>query len=264
MSDFQRAWGGAAADVFLQMGEKDANEISALGALVNAGRNEAALSIIKGMEEFDAGLKITGETEANLFKIFTAFITDDDGMNLLETMDPRDQMALYNLAKSHYKGRGVVEFDGELFENSIDIVLGKDGDRGGIQEVRNTKTLLPPDISADEAENFLDNLSADMIAAMNSFVGEDDAEMKLSDALIADISNRYDDYVLKYFSGDDYYIYDKSRDVIIRFPNDETVFINLEQMQIEFPNAFTEEVKRGFFGFGNIKRKVEELEDVNP
>ena len=253
MADFQKAWGGAAADVFLQMGEKDANEISALGALVNAGRNEAALSIIKGMEEFDAGLKITGETEQNLMQIFTTFITDDEGRNLLETMDPRDQMALYNLAKAHYKGLGVVEFDGELFEQSIDIVLGKEGDRGGIQEVRNTKTLLPPEITADEAENFLDNLSSDMIAAMNRFVREDDAEMKLSDATILDIRNRYDDYVLKYFSGDDYYIYDKSREIIVRFPNDETVFINLEQMQLEFPNAFTEEVKRGFFGFGNIK-----------
>jgi len=253
MADFQKAWGGAAADVFLQMGEKDANEISALGALVNAGRNEAALSIIKGLEEFDAGLKITGETEQNLMQIFTTFITDDEGRNLLETMDPRDQMALYNLAKAHYKGLGVVEFDGELFEQSIDIVLGKEGDRGGIQEVRNTKTLLPPEITADEAENFLDNLSSDMIAAMNRFVREDDAEMKLSDATILDIRNRYDDYVLKYFSGDDYYIYDKSREIIVRFPNDETVFINLEQMQLEFPNAFTEEVKRGFFGFGNIK-----------
>ena len=253
MADFQRAWGGAAADVFLQMGEKDANEISALGALVNAGRNEAALSIIKGLEEFDAGLKITGETEQNLMDYFTTFITDDEGRNLLETMDPRDQMALYNLAKAHYKGRGVVEFDQELFENSIDIVLGKEGERGGIQEVRNTKTLLPPEITADEAENFLDNLSSDMIAAMNRFVREDDVEMKLSDATILDIRNRYDDYVLKYFSGDDYYIYDKSREIIVRFPNDETVFINLEQMQLEFPNAFTEEVKRGFFGFGNIK-----------
>tara|TARA_Y100001937_G_C7104524_1_gene324258 strand:- start:268 stop:1617 length:1350 start_codon:yes stop_codon:yes gene_type:complete len=253
MADFQKAWGGAAADVFLQMGEKDANEISALGALVNAGRNEAAIEIIKGMEEFDAGLKITGETEQNLMQIFTTFITDDEGRNLLETMDPRDQMALYNLAKAHYKGLGVVEFDGELFEKSIDIVLGKEGERGGIQEVRNTKTLLPPEITADEAENFLDNLSSDMIAAMNRFVREDDAEMKLSDSIILDIRNRYDDYVLKYFSGDDYYIFDKSREVIVRFPNDETVFINLEQMQVEFPNAFTEEVKRGFFGFGNIK-----------
>ena len=253
MADFQKAWGGAAADVFLQMGEKDANEISALGALVNAGRNEAALSIIKGMEEFDAGLKITGETEQNLMQIFTTFITDDEGRNLLETMDPRDQMALYNLAKAHYKGLGVVEFDGELFEQSIDIVLGKEGDRGGIQEVRNTKTLLPPEITADEAENFLDNLSSDMIAAMNRFVREDDSEMKLSDAIILDIRNRYDDYVLKYFSGDDYYIFDKSREAIVRFPNNEVVFINLEQMQLEFPNAFTEEVKRGFFGFGNIK-----------
>ena len=122
-----------------------------------------------------------------------------------------------------------------------------------IREVRNTKTLLPPEITADEAENFLDNLSADMIAAMNEFVREDDAEMKLSDATILDIRNRYDDYVLKYFSGDDYYIYDKSREVIIRYPNDENVFINLELMQREFPNAFTEEVKRGLFGFGNIK-----------
>jgi hypothetical protein len=253
VANFQKAWGGAAADVFLQMGEKDANEISALGALVNAGRNEAALSIIKGLEEFDAGLKITGETEQNLMQIFTTFITDDEGRNLLETMDPRDQMALYNLAKAHYKGLGVVEFDGELFATSIDIVLGKEGDRGGIQEVRNTKTLLPPEITADEAENFLDNLSRDMIAAMNRFVREDDVEMKLSDATILDIRNRYDDYVLKYFSGDDYYIYDKSREVIIRYPNDENVFINLELMQREFPNAFTEEVKRGFFGFGNIK-----------
>ena len=109
VANFQKAWGGAAADVFLQMGEKDANEISALGALVNAGRNEAALSIIKGLEEFDAGLKITGETEQNIMQIFTTFITDDEGRNLLETMDPRDQMALYNLAKAHYKGLGVVD-----------------------------------------------------------------------------------------------------------------------------------------------------------
>ena len=46
-------------------------------------------------------------------------------------------------------------------------------------EKYDTKTLLPPEMTADEAENFLDNLSSEIVAAMNSFVREDDARYEI-------------------------------------------------------------------------------------
>jgi hypothetical protein len=255
VANFQKAWGGAAAAVFTQMGEKDAHDMAALGSLVNAGRNDAALAIMKGMEEFDAGLKLpstAGLTSPE--EVFTAFITDDDGQNIFARMDPNDLDAMFTLAKAHFKGRGIMEYDEDLFLESLNTVVGADGDRGGIREVRGQKTLLPPEMTADEVENFLDNLSTDIVNAMNIIVGEtpDDPDLKLSEALIYDIRNRNDDYVLKYFNADEYYIMDESRNGIVRYPNGDPFIINLYQMQLEFPNAFTEEVKRGFFT-GRIK-----------
>jgi hypothetical protein len=207
------------------------------------------------MEEFDAGLKLpstAGLTSPE--EVFTAFITDDDGQNIFARMDPNDLDAMFTLAKAHFKGRGIMEYDEDLFLESLNTVVGADGDRGGIREVRGQKTLLPPEMTADEVENFLDNLSTDIVNAMNIIVGEtpDDPDLKLSEALIYDIRNRNDDYVLKYFNADEYYIMDESRNGIVRYPNGDPFIINLYQMQLEFPNAFTEEVKRGFFT-GRIK-----------
>jgi hypothetical protein len=212
---------------------------------------------MKGMEEFDAGLKIPGDvSEGDLYNVFTAFITDNDGQNIFQRMDPNDLVAMYNLAKAHYKGRGITEYDEDLFVESLNTVVGadKDSGRGGIQQVRNQKTLLPPEMTADEVENFLDNLSTDIVGAMNMIAGEnpDDPDLKLSEELIYDIRNRNDDYVLKYFNADEYYIMDESRNGIVRYPNGDPFIINLYKMQLEFPNAFTEEVKRGFFT-GRIK-----------
>lgn len=251
MADFQAAWKGATTDVFTQMGEKQANEISALGGLVNAGRNDVALAIMKGLEDFDAGLKITGDSAQNIQADFIGYL-QSGGVYVLENFSSRDQAALFNLAKAHYKGLGILEYDAELFENSINVALGSDGDRGGIQSVRETPTLLPPDMTADEAENFLDNLSTEMVAAMTSFVGDDNKKMVLSEEQILDIRQRYDDYVLKYFNNDDYYIFDQARNAVVRYPNDEVFYINLDQMRLEFPRAFTTEVDRGFFS-GRIK-----------
>ena len=263
---FQKAWGGEVAKVFTQMGEKDQHEMAALGSLVNAGRNEAALAIMKGMEDFDAGLKLSADTkESDLYEVFTAFITDEEGMNIFSDMDPNDLDAMYTLAKAHYKGRNIMEYDEDLFVESLNVVVGANGDRGGVQEVRSHKTLLPPEMTADEAENFLDNLSTEIIASMNDYVGEniDNPDRKLSAALIADIRQRNDDYVLKYFSSDEYYIFDLSRNGIIRYPDDTPVILNLFQLQKEFPRAFSEEVKRSFFS-GRIKEKIQTLDDVNP
>ena len=252
MADFQKAFKGAAANVFLQMGEKGAYEMSALGALVNAGRNDAALAILKGMEEFDAGLKITGETEGNIQGVFFEHLSVGDE-NILANLATEDQAALFRLSKAHYKGLGKLEFDEDDFVASIDVVLGADGKgRGGIQRVRDVRTLLPPDMTADEVENFLDNLNKNMVDAMLGFVGNTDTDMKLSEALIFDIRQRNDDYVLKYFNNDDYYIFDQARNAIVRFPNNEPFFINLDQMRLNFPQAFTTEVRRGFFS-GKIK-----------
>jgi hypothetical protein len=237
------------------MGEKDAHDMAALGSLVNAGKNDAALAIMKGMEEFDAGLKLPSTDDmTSPEEVFTAFITDDDGQNIFGRMDPNDLAAMFTLAKAHYKGLGITEYDEDLFLESLNTVVGADGDRGGIREVREQKTLLPPEMTADEVENFLDNLSTDIVNAMNIIVGEnpDDPDLKLSEELINDIRNRNDDYVLKYFNADEYYIMDESRNGIVRYPNGDPFIINLYQMQLEFPNAFTEEVTRGFFT-GRIK-----------
>ena len=118
-------------------------------------------------------------------------------------------------------------------------------------------------MTADEVENFLDNLNKNMVDAMLGFVGNTDQDMKLSEALIFDIRQRYDDYVLKYFNNDDYYIFDQARNAIVRFPNNEPFFINLEQMRLDFPEAFTTRVKRKFFS-GKIKEKFEEEKEISP
>jgi hypothetical protein len=73
--------------------------------------------------------------------------------------------ALNESAMAYYTGeasrRGVIEFDPALWQESVLAVTGYDKatGRGGIQEVRGIQTMLPPTMTADDAENLLPKLA---------------------------------------------------------------------------------------------------------
>ena len=99
------------------------------------------------------------------------------------------------------------------------------------------------------AENVLKNLANFHLRYMTMNVGGDPAGRTIDRELLIDI-NTNDDYVLKYYGGQDYYIYDKSREKIVAFPRTdepgsspeylEKVIIDLDLLQKNFP-AIVEE-----------------------
>ena len=54
-----------------------------------------------------------------------------------------------------------------LFEDSIQLALGKNGQNGGIQEVNGTPTLLPPNLNSSDLTTMLKNISAKELFELN-------------------------------------------------------------------------------------------------
>ena len=65
------------------------------------------------------------------------------------------------------RAKGLDDFDIPLFEDSIQLALGKNGQNGGIQEVNGTPTLLPPNLNSSDLTTMLKNISAKELFELN-------------------------------------------------------------------------------------------------
>ena len=261
LSDFVKGWGDNVTDVFTQLGEKNAVQLAALGSYVNNNLHNSALTMLKGLDRIDAGDSIPEFTNANLMPVFIEVTSDNSAKDILELMDPKEKMAAFNLAKAHYMGLGRTDFDDAVFEDSIQAALGfnEETGTGGVQEVRDVKTLLLPELTAEQTENVLDNLILPHFNFINqSIVGSEELRDTIDRALLMDINNN-DDYILKAYSGDNYVIIDTARDKLVRYnptvenKSGDPVILNLYELMLAFPGITQER--------GEVSQTVKEYEE---
>ena len=136
-----------------------------VAGLLTDGRGMAAEKILAGQALLAAGNKPVGMTPS-----FTEPVTREIISSSLSFLTPKVGAQLTNsineAATAYYASeatrRGLAEFDPDLWDQSIRAATGYDPvtGRGGIQEVRGMSTLLPPSISADEAEDLMAALAA--------------------------------------------------------------------------------------------------------
>jgi len=143
-----------------------------IGALVLNKRGDSAKNALIGLELMnDPSIDIEGMDEAKL--------TEDYGRSaLINLKGLRD--VIFPVAQAIYasKAVGKKSFDSNLWTDSVSEAVGGSGDFGGIQSVRKSDTLLPPDYSADRVENALDLANpAAFAASSNMVLAEGMAEM---------------------------------------------------------------------------------------
>jgi hypothetical protein len=243
LQNFVQAWGKNAKDVFLQMEIKNAVTQSALGSLVNGGNFETAKLILFGMDKVNAGETIN-ETSANLKTALENITTGSDNKDILMNMRPEDKAVTVELATAHYLGKGYVEYDEERWIESYQAALGRDGDKGGIQDVNGEPVILPQNFTPIMAENVLDNLANFHLRFMEMDVGGDPAGRTIDRDLLMDINNN-SDYVLRYIGGTNYFIFDTARNKVVSYPPEldpegnpeylEKVIIDLNLLLDSFP-----------------------------
>ena len=249
LSDFVQGWGDEAANVFLQMELENAVMQSALGSYVNNGNIETARQILIGMDKVSAGEKIPADNPKDLKTIFAELITGSDNNDILQFMRAEDKQAIFKLATAHYLGRGLTTYDEDEFVDSIQAAMGANGDKGGIRLVNNEPVLLPQDYNVEMAENVLSNLANFHLRYMTITSGGDPAGNTIDRGLILDI-NKNPDYVLKYYGGTEYFIYDNARKKAVSYPRTdqpgsrpdylEKVVIDLNLLKTNFPAIVSE------------------------
>jgi len=143
-----------------------------IGALVLHDRGISARKALIGLDLMnDPSIDIEGMDQAKL--------TDAYGRSaLINLKGLRD--VIFPVAQAIYASKAVnlKSFSKNLWEDSISEAVGGSGDLGGIQRVRGSDTLLPPDYSVDRIEDALDKANPAAFAASSSMVlAEGMAEM---------------------------------------------------------------------------------------
>ena len=143
-----------------------------IGALVLNKRGDSAKNALIGFEIMnDPSIDIEGMDEAKLTEAYGRSA-------LINLKGLRD--VIFPVAQAIYasKAVGKKSFDSNLWTDSVSEAVGGSGDFGGIQSVRKSDTLLPPDYSADRVENALDLANpAAFAASSNMVLAEGMAEM---------------------------------------------------------------------------------------
>ena len=142
---------------------KNAPELATIGALLTVGEKQSALLALKGIELNKNGFKPIEFTETNkrigLYNTFgKSMIATGNGMkNVSETA---------NLIYSALADKNQLTFfNEETYEQALQLATGYnvENETGGVQVVRENKTLLPPGISVEEIENKLENITVESI-----------------------------------------------------------------------------------------------------
>lgn len=135
-----------------------------VAGLYTDGRGDVAEKVLRGQAIIAAGAKPPGATP-ELTEPFVREIVSSSLSFLSPSVGSQLSTAINESALAHYTSeanrRGVVDFDNNLWQESVLAVTGYDKatGRGGIQEVRGMQTMLPPTMSADDAESLLPKLA---------------------------------------------------------------------------------------------------------
>ena len=145
-----------AQNVLEELSIGSANDLAHIGGLVNQGNIPAATHAMKGQELIANGAKPLNYKTTNTSSYSTIVSSS------LSELDPSVQGSTLKIVKDIYtdRAKGLDDFDITLFEDSIQLALGKNGQNGGIQEVNGTPTLLPPNLNSSDLTTMLKKISA--------------------------------------------------------------------------------------------------------
>ena len=152
-----------AQNVLEELSIGTANDLAHIGGLVNQGNISAATHAMKGQELITQGADPLNYTKLNTDSYYTLI-----GPALSE-LDPSVPGSTKNIVKNIYtdKAKGLDEFNETMFQDSIHLALGRNGENGGIQEVNGTPTLLPPNLNSSDLTTMLKNISAKELFELN-------------------------------------------------------------------------------------------------
>jgi hypothetical protein len=135
-----------------------------IGALVLNKRGDSAKNALIGLDLMnDPSIDIEGMDEAKLTEAYGRSA-------LINLKGLRD--VIFPVAQAIYasKAVGKKSFDKNLWQESVSEAVGGSGDFGGIQSVRKSDTLLPPDYSVDRVEKALNLANPAAFAASSKMV----------------------------------------------------------------------------------------------
>jgi hypothetical protein len=163
ISNINQDYGDYASSVIAEIAPK----VPAMGhvaGLLSDGQGATAEKVVTGLTLLAAGNKPDGATP-QMTEPFVREIVSSSLSFLPANVNAQLTTALNESAMAYYTGeasrRGVIDFDPALWQESVLAVTGYDKatGRGGIQEVRGIQTMLPPTMTADDAENLLPKLA---------------------------------------------------------------------------------------------------------
>ena len=163
ISGISSAFGEYAPQVMAEIAPKNPS-MGLVAGLYTDGRGDVAEKVLRGQAIIAAGAKPPGATP-DLTEPFVREIVSSSLSFLPANVGSQLSTAINESALAHYTSeanrRGVVDFDNNLWRESVLAVTGYDKatGRGGIQEVRGMQTMLPPTMSADDAESLLPKLA---------------------------------------------------------------------------------------------------------
>lgn len=173
------------ADVLSEIA-KDSPGLAHIGGLMVLGLPETAKDALEGLDIIKGGyeaklvkvVKGTGVTSIDAQDVF-AEIT---GQSLLYNKDAR--LSGYKVAEAIYSKKAVdagkTEFDESLWKESVQASFGRTGKdsfygfggnaTGGFSKIRGEQVLLPVNVSADQLEDLLDNITIEELVENTGLV----------------------------------------------------------------------------------------------
>lgn len=201
-------------------------QMALVGALVNEGRIETANIAIAGLERLKLGEKPIEFTPLNIESVHSEF-----GRAITT---PKQHQAIKGIAKAIYTEMaytsGVTEFEDELYAQAYQMAAGqtvRDGKvYGGIQEIRGVQTFVPPGMTGDQLEQYLNEISVNVIESATG--------RQISDRLAQEIKEN-DNYNLRSVGGNKYSIeYGDKGEVFVLDTDGQPLIIDIVELQKSF------------------------------
>jgi hypothetical protein len=173
-------------------------EFAQIGALSLAGSQPAADAALRGMDFLAAGNDLPQFTTTNTQLPFGEIT--GQSMAFLPTSRGLIEKTARLIYADKVQKNGFSEFDENAWKLSIQEAAGSNGDFGGIKDVYGVSTLVPADITGDQFNDAIDDLSVDSLSIMTVTPKKIDGQL-VSQEMIDAIK---DDYV-PYAVGDGQY-----------------------------------------------------------
>jgi len=156
LNSLQQHFAEDSPEVFGQIAPKQP-ELAHIGGLVSLGLPSTAAEALEGMKIISEDYKIPEFTPTNTNFAF------DDFVGSAFQIQKRARATTFAVAKAIYAKRAfdnsLTEFNAEIWTQSISAAIGQNGTRGGIETIRDQKTIIHPDLTKEDLEYILENIT---------------------------------------------------------------------------------------------------------